>query len=192
MGLRFAGRWLPTWVAATLVAVLVPCGAVPASEAAAGPSTPVSAPEAAQQQYIAALIRQLGDDQYAVRQQAQEELGKLGAEAFDLLVAAQDNDDIEIAARARYLVHRIRVEWVQDADSPQVKELLKDYDEKSFEAREACLRQLAALHEVGLLPLCRLIRFEKLDAVGEEGGPVYSGRTGAGRARLDPAGPRAA
>ena len=105
-------------------------------EAAAGHGTAATtaaraataAAELPAQQRIAAFIRQLGDEQYQVREQAQEELSKFGAEAFDQLVAAQDDDDIEIGARARYLVHRIRVEWVQDTDSAKVKELLKDYD----------------------------------------------------------------
>src|SRR6516225_3843334 len=60
--------------------------------------------------HISALIRQLGDEQYSVRQQAQEELARLGAEAFDALVTAELNDDVEIAARAAYLVHLIRID----------------------------------------------------------------------------------
>ncbi len=169
MGSQIAKCRLLAGAAPWCVAALLLSGRLPTSHAAVDPAALTSTLEVAQQQRIGALIRQLGDDQYAVRQQAQEELGKLGAEAFDQLVGAQDNDDIEIAARARYLVRRIRVEWVQDADSPQVKELLKDYDEKSFDAREACLRQLAAMHEVGLLPLCRLIRFEKSTLLAKKG-----------------------
>src|SRR5260221_6385484 len=48
---------------------------------------------------ISALIRQLGDEQYSVRQQAQEELARLGADAFDALVTAELNDRIENANR---------------------------------------------------------------------------------------------
>ncbi len=146
-------------------------------EAAAGHGTAATtaaraataAAELPAQQRIAAFIRQLGDEQYQVREQAQEELSKFGAESFDQLVAAQDDDDIEIGARARYLVHRIRVEWVQDTDSAQVKELLKDYDSQDADARLNCMRQLAALNDVGLQALCRLIRFEKSPLLAKEG-----------------------
>ena len=94
---------------------------LPSGRAIAGPEghTASTAPTIAQR--TAALISQLGDPQYAVRQQAQEELAKLGPEAFDALMAAEDNDDLEIAARARYLVHLIRIDWIHDTDSPLVE-----------------------------------------------------------------------
>jgi hypothetical protein len=142
--------------------------AASASKASASTAA-ASAAELPAQQRISALIRKLGDEQYQVREQSQEELSKFGAEAFDQLVAAQDDDDIEIGARARYLVHRIRVEWVQDTDSAQVKELLKDYDNQDADARLNCMRQLAALNDVGLQALCRLIRFEKSPLLAKEG-----------------------
>jgi tetratricopeptide (TPR) repeat protein len=138
--------------------------ATPTGTSAGSPTAELTA-----QQRIASLIRQLGDEQYALRKQAQEELSKFGAEAFDQLVAAQDDDDIEIAARARYLVHHIRVEWVQDTDSIQVKEVLKDYDNQEADARLACMRQLAALSDVGLQGLCRVIRFEKSPLMAKQG-----------------------
>ncbi len=66
------------------------------------PTATASGPAAAEtlQARIARLIEQLGDNRYAVRQQAQEELARLGPEAFDALSEAQNNDDVEIASRA--------------------------------------------------------------------------------------------
>ncbi|HEV2973246.1 MAG TPA: hypothetical protein VGY55_24985 [Pirellulales bacterium] len=119
---------------------------------------------------ISILIRQLGDEQYSVRQQAQEELARLGAEAFDQLVAAEQNDDVEIASRAAYLVRLIRIDWVHDSDSPQVKELLKDYDDQPDDARWQRMQQLAeSPRDVGLEPLCRLIRFERSPLLSKQG-----------------------
>ena len=73
---------------------------------------------------LTVLIAKLGDPQYAVRQQAQEELAKLGPEAFDALVAAEDNDDLEIAARPAIWCICIRIDWIHETDSPLVKEAL--------------------------------------------------------------------
>ncbi|HEV3418314.1 MAG TPA: hypothetical protein VG056_15930, partial [Pirellulales bacterium] len=119
---------------------------------------------------ISILIRQLGDEQYSVRQQAQEELARLGAEAFDPLVAAEQDDNIEIASRAAYLVRLIRIDWVHDSDSPQVKELLKDYDDQPDDTRWQRMQQLSeSLRDVGLEPLCRLIRFERSQLLAKQG-----------------------
>ena len=120
--------------------------------------------------HVAALIRQLGDEQYSLRQQAQEELARLGADAFDALVAAEQNDDIEIASRAAYLVHLIRIDWVHDSDSPQVKELLRDYENLPEDGRRECMQRLTEIgSDTGLGPLCRLIRFERSPLLSKQG-----------------------
>ncbi|HEU5433123.1 MAG TPA: hypothetical protein VFU81_15760, partial [Thermomicrobiales bacterium] len=49
---------------------------------------------------IAALIEQLGDDDFFARERAQQQLARIGFDAFDALSAAENHDDIEIAARA--------------------------------------------------------------------------------------------
>jgi tetratricopeptide (TPR) repeat protein len=153
------------WLAAALVVFAT--AAVNNPVLAAGKSQSVDSPESR----IATLIRQLGDEQYSVRQQAQEELVRLGADAFDALVAAEHDDDIEIASRARYLVHLIRIDWVRESDSAQVKELLKDYDSAAEDDRRLKMEQLSesTIGEAGLEPLCRLIRFERSPLLSKEG-----------------------
>src|SRR5262245_12006857 len=49
---------------------------------------------------IAALIQQLGDDDFEVREQASAKLVKLGSAAVPLLQRAARHDDVEIARRA--------------------------------------------------------------------------------------------
>lgn len=138
--------------------------------AIAGPTDRGTSPAPTVARRTAVLIGQLGDPQYAVRQQAQEDLAKLGPEAFDALVAAEDNDDLEIAARARYLVHLIRIDWIHETDSPLVKEALNDYDTKSLRDRRVIVLRLAQMpRSESLEPLCRLIRFEKSVLVAKEG-----------------------
>lgn len=119
---------------------------------------------------IAALIKDLGSQQYLVRQLAQEELRRLGPTAFDALAAAEHDRDIEIASRARYLVQLIRVDWVRDGDSPVVKRILRDYEFADEIQRTDKLQSLARLpQDIGLEPLCRLVRFEQSPAVSKQG-----------------------
>lgn len=120
-----------------------------------------SAPNDDLDQRIARLIEELGDNQFAVRQRAQRELTRLGHAAFDALTAAENSDDVEIATQARYLVRLIRIDWIQDGDSAQVRQLLSNYDARNELDRLAQMKDLAALSgDAGIGPLCRLARFE--------------------------------
>jgi tetratricopeptide (TPR) repeat protein len=130
----------------------------------------VKAEDAGRQERIDKLIEQLGDKDYYVRKRAQNELARLGFEAFDALTAATTNDDLEIASRAKYLLRLMRVEWTARNDPPEVKNLLKDYERHGDDTRLARMRALAVMPEgKGLLALCRLVRFEKSDALSKLG-----------------------
>lgn len=114
------------------------------------------------QQQIAALIEQLGANDYFQRQRAQQELAAIGFEAFDALSEAENHEDIEISLRARYLVRLMQVAWVVEGDPPEVKSLLEDYESKSEPERIALIKRLAGLEDNdGLAVLCRMVRFEK-------------------------------
>jgi HEAT repeat protein len=56
---------------------------------------------------IQALIRQLGDDDYSVRDRASRELEKIGAPAVSLLRQARRLDDVEVVCRAEKCLERI-------------------------------------------------------------------------------------
>lgn len=110
---------------------------------------------------IAELIEQLGSQQYARRELAQERLRKLGLVAFDALLDASHHDDVEIALRARYLVRSMPVQWSVPEDTQPVRSILRNYSQASREERRNRMQQLAALpEEAGILALCRLMRFE--------------------------------
>lgn len=107
------------------------------------------------------LIDQLGDNQYTVREHAQQELTKLGATAFDALEAVEHHRDPEVAHRARYLVQSIRAQ-MHEGDPPSVREKLQNYDTLSDAERLECMRQLARMSDQqGISALCRLVRFER-------------------------------
>ena len=111
---------------------------------------------------IGRLIGRLGSQQYLARQAAQEELIKIGPEALDALIAAEESPDVEVSFRAQYLVRSIHIDWAGDSDSPQVKQILQNYD------RQPEFGRLLKIRALTLLPgdqawgaLCRLVRFER-------------------------------
>ncbi len=111
---------------------------------------------------VSALIGQLGDSQYAIRQRAQDQLMKLGFSAFDALVEAQQHDDPEVAMQARYLVRRIRSGWTAENDPRPIREIMKNYEVQGDDERRAKIKQLGELpDDAGLKWLTRLARFEK-------------------------------
>jgi len=136
--------------------------------ASAAPPQPQSASPA--EAAIARLIEQLGDEDFAARERAQADLAKLGLEAFDALHAAQNHHDPEIALRARYLVRSMNVRWFSEADSPEVMRILKNYGEQSEGERRSRMDKLAMLDgREGLVPLCRLSRFETIETLAKYG-----------------------
>ena len=130
-----------------------------ASQWASGP--PAEPSPAASPERVAQLIEELGAEQYVRRERAQEELRRLGMEAFDALWEAQQHEDIEIALRARYLLRSLPVPWTEETDPPVVKQLLRGYENGNREERRRRMEQLASLDDLqGVAPLCRLVRFE--------------------------------
>ncbi len=122
----------------------------------------------AQQERIQKLIRDLGNPRYTTRRAAAGELRQIGAEAFDLLHAATEDADPEIAASANYLLRQIAVRWVQADDSPAVRALLRQYGQEAEAARLERVEQLAKLPEGGgLTGLCRIARYDRSSIVSQ-------------------------
>ncbi len=120
---------------------------------------------------IAKLIAQLGAEEFAVREKAQRELGRIGVAAFDALHAAQSNEDIEIALRARYLVRSMNVLWAHDDDPAEIKRILRSYGSQSDEERRSRMARLAGMEGVpAVAALVRIARFESSDVLSKEAG----------------------
>jgi tetratricopeptide (TPR) repeat protein len=116
----------------------------------------------ATQQRIEELIRQLGNPRYSARRAAANELRQIGAEAFDLLHAASDDSDPEVAASARYLLRQISVRWVQSDDPAAVRAVLHDFGRESEATRMQRIQQLADLSEnAGIAAICRIARYDR-------------------------------
>jgi len=107
------------------------------------------------------LIADLGSDQFAVRRRAEEQLLRLGSDAFDELKQAENDPDLEISDRVKYIVQRIRVEWIHADDSSEVRRALARYGDLSEPERRQRLARLAKLARgAGLPGLCRVARFD--------------------------------
>jgi len=110
---------------------------------------------------IRQLIAQLGDEQYLQRQLAETQLLQLGAEAFAELQTAANHSDLEIVARAKYILSQIRIEWVRPTDSAVVRSIMTGYGELSHALRLTKVAQLSRLeNEQGFGALCRIARFD--------------------------------
>ena len=119
-------------------------------------------------QRIERLVEQLGDDNYLVRQQAQEKLAAFGFEACDALAVASTHEDLEIASRAKYLLRLMQVEWTVPSDPKDVKTILTDFGHLSVGERLEAIEELADLPDgMGVVALCRLARFEKSSALSK-------------------------
>ncbi len=161
----FASRMPATLFAPLLAATVL--ATAPPRVAAGEPAESAKPPESASavesvDQRIARLIEELGHPKYAVRERAQQELAKLGFEAYDALSAATEHEDLEIATRAKYLLLAIPAQWNVMDEPEEVRQCLSFYKSGAAGSRVAWLRELARLPDgIGLPALCRLVRFEK-------------------------------
>ncbi len=160
------------WTSAAVLGLLVACAAPGATPA--GEPPPRAAPDRhagsessaeatpADPAKIARLIAELGHSDFFVRERAQQQLEKIGYDAFDALQAAASHEDLEIAARARYLLRLLRVDLTRKGDPEEVRRLLADYDSLSPAQRRERIEKLARLPDAkGADAIGRLILYER-------------------------------
>ena len=115
---------------------------------------------------VAALVAQLGDADYAIRETAATRLAALGAAAADaLLAAAETSDDVEVALRARWLVRELPADSLavgRPDDPPAVAALLGKLAGGSTAGRGGILHRLLRLDDdAGIEPLARIVRLDR-------------------------------
>lgn len=161
--LTLVGDWeaqLPRYSFVSSGSLFAQSGSAAASEDHSTEAS-IAATHEKRQQEIQALIDMLGSDNFASRRRAQMELEILGLDAFEALQEAFRHPDPEVAASARYLINSAQVEWANETDPPQVKEILRNYDMRSSAQRKALMDRLAALpRREGWEPLCRIAKYE--------------------------------
>lgn len=112
---------------------------------------------------VAALVEQLGDPDYAVREAAAARLAALGTAASDaLLVAAESHPDVEVALRARWLVESLPLTFADDP--PEVATLLERFSRSDLDDRVQIMHRLLRLEDdAGIEPLARIVRLERTE-----------------------------
>lgn len=112
---------------------------------------------------IARWIRELGDDNFAARQEASRRLWEAGQAAEDAVAEAAKSADAEVSRRARALVDKFR--WGIYPDTPpKVVELIQRYRGTDLAGKQAVLRELLALGSAGCHTLLKIASMEP-DAV---------------------------
>lgn len=113
---------------------------------------------------LRALIEQLGDPDYAVRELASQKLMAAGASASDLLLAAaEESPNLEVALRARWLADSIP--FGTGKETPEAAELLDAYPQADLAERVRIMHRLLRLDDdSGIEPLARIVRLERTAA----------------------------
>jgi hypothetical protein len=138
---------------ACLFAALLPVGA----SFAAAPPPRLAGPSAAQ---VARWIKQLGDDDFGVRERATTRLRRAGAAAETALEKAARSGDAEVARRATEILRDFR--WGIYPDTPRkVIDLVREYQSASRSEKGAILRKLLAAGPAGCRTLPRIALSEK-------------------------------
>lgn len=151
-----AGDIVPRAVA-RILALLV----VVATTAATPAADPPRATRLVPSSDPAELVRLLGSNEYAIRRRAESELVRLGIDAFDALKAAESDPDPEIASRANYLSHLIRIDWVQPEDPVEIRRILNEYGDLPEEDRLKQIHTLGTMTgDAALEALSRIVRFD--------------------------------
>jgi len=111
---------------------------------------------------LPSLIAALGDDDYAIRENAAARLAEAGPAAVDaLLAAAETAGDLEVALRARWLVQAMPLALTTPDDPPAASTQLTRFIGGDEEARLRALHRLLRLDDdAGIEPLARIVRLE--------------------------------
>lgn len=115
---------------------------------------------------IAKWIRQLSDESFLIRNSAKNHLKEAGERAFSQLFRARDAEDLEARLTVRELLEHIEVEWVWGEDSPEVEELMLDFQFRKVEDRMALVDRLSWLAtDECWTALFRIMIYDKSDIV---------------------------
>jgi HEAT repeat protein len=120
---------------------------------AQGDPAPAAKTDATLTEKIQKLIRQLGDDQYKVRDEAGKQLIEIGRPAVPALREAMKSDDVEVKHRAGRLVETIRtsmpylLESLKGTDAVERKEAAEVLEHLGADAKEAVPLLIALLKD---------------------------------------------
>lgn len=114
---------------------------------------------------IAAAVRQLGDDEFSIREQSSAFLWKAGRLAQAALEAASQSDDREVAIRAKEVLDRVKLNISPDSP-PELIQLVFSYQRGAIDHKRTVLAQLRQNQQQSTIFL--LIRNENDESVRKQ------------------------
>lgn len=117
------------------------CGTTKPLENTPKPLTSDTKPKTSiEESSIEELIQQLGDDDWQVRDKAQQELIKIGQLALPNLKKALTSNDSEIQTRAKYIIKKLRNEFNKKMLAEAIKKFDLDLTSEWAPDRVSCLK----------------------------------------------------
>ncbi len=169
--LQAAGRWRAVprgacWASLLFLIFLTVPGHT--DELSQGKAAEAQSAERTKQE-IAEWVRRLGHREYRMRERAERELRNFGLLALEQLQAAEQDEDVEIRLRSRYLIAELRGRMISEVVPPELKNEMEGYERREFRVRQALLNKVIhASAENKLALLARLARFEESDLLARE------------------------
>jgi hypothetical protein len=110
---------------------------------------------------VSALVARLGNEQFSLRERAQQELENLGPAIYEDILPALRDRDPEIATRAAHLIAKLRYKAADELPEGKHREELRSYFSESDDERRNQITQAPPLNETSRVPLwCLVVRYE--------------------------------
>lgn len=110
---------------------------------------------------VSALVARLGNEQFSLRERAQQELENLGPAIYEDILPALRDRDPEIATRAARLIAKLRYKAAEELPEGKHREELRAYFMESDDERRNLVSAPATLNEVSRVGLwCLVVRYE--------------------------------
>jgi hypothetical protein len=103
------------------------------------------------------LVLELANEAYRAREEATKQLWDLGESGIEALEEGTENEDPEVAYRARILLQRIRT-GITPATPPEIVELVQRYFRSDVTGKKVVFQKLSEFK--AFLQMLRLYRFE--------------------------------
>lgn len=132
-------------------------------------------------------VQALGSRSFAERQEAHRILLGMRNEAYDLLLEASHDSDVEIRLASRSLLEHLQIQWIRPTDSDEVAKILKGYGERTSDERWVWIQRLARVQTVsGRAALARLVRYEPSETLSQRAAVLLLERLPLGLEPVDP------
>lgn len=148
----------------TLVVACVIASSTWAQDASVRPADRPSRSQATQEAHR--WVELLGSESFAQRQEAHRVLLAMRHDAYDVLLEASKDSNVEIRLAAQSLLEHLQIQWTRSTDSEEVAKLLKGYGDRPSDERWVWIQRLSKVHSIsGRVALARVARYEPSESL---------------------------